>query len=179
MLYEIFMFFLMILTLIILIIANPFIFSVDRGFLKAVFIVLTIIWFSSRILERIGIRGDISAFIICLSIGWIVLQAIVHEPVKNDEAPDNDLKDKELIIDKSIDSKPIAKQTEESESIIIDVELERQTNTDQEHSSDTIKNRPTVMENNIHKLTCEICGGNDLVKENGLYICQHCEQNIQ
>lgn len=26
----------------------------------------------------------------------------------------------------------------------------------------------------MQKLTCEMCGGNDLVKQNGLYVCQHC-----
>ena len=26
----------------------------------------------------------------------------------------------------------------------------------------------------MQKLTCEMCGGNDIIKENGLYVCQHC-----
>lgn len=26
----------------------------------------------------------------------------------------------------------------------------------------------------MQKLTCEMCGGNDLVKQDGLYVCQHC-----
>lgn len=29
-------------------------------------------------------------------------------------------------------------------------------------------------EGRLQKLTCEMCGGNDIVKENGLYVCQHC-----
>jgi len=26
----------------------------------------------------------------------------------------------------------------------------------------------------MQKLTCEMCGSNDIIKENGLYVCQHC-----
>ena len=26
----------------------------------------------------------------------------------------------------------------------------------------------------MQKITCEVCGGNELVKQNGLYVCQHC-----
>ena len=29
-------------------------------------------------------------------------------------------------------------------------------------------------ESRMQKLACEMCGGNDIVKENGLYVCQHC-----
>lgn len=29
----------------------------------------------------------------------------------------------------------------------------------------------------MQKITCEVCGSNDLTKENGLYICQHCGTN--
>ncbi len=165
MLYSIFMFLMIILALFIFLAANPLFFGVDGGSLKAGIIFLAIIWFSSEILGGIGIRGDISALIIGLSIGWIILQSIIHEPVKNDEAPDNDLKDKD---------KPVDKPTEESESKKNDNERERQTNTDKENSTDPINNRLIVMENNIKKLTCEICGSNDLIKENGLYVCQHC-----
>ena len=124
MLYEIFMFILVILALIILLIANPLFVPVDGGSFKAIIIAFSIICFSFRILEGIGIRGDISAFIICLSIGWLILLSVIHDPINKD----NDLKDNELTTDKSKDS----------------------------------------------KLTCEICGNNDLVKENGLYVCQHC-----
>ena len=31
-----------------------------------------------------------------------------------------------------------------------------------------------VAETRMQRLTCEMCGGNDIVKENGLYICRHC-----
>ncbi len=153
MLYSIFMFLMIILVLFVFLAANPLVFGVDGGSLKAGIIFLAIIWFSSEILGGIGIRGDISALIIGLSIGCIVLQAIVNEPVKNDEDPDNDLKDNELKIDE---------------------EQERQTNTVQVNYSDPINERSTVLENNIKKLTCEICGSNDLIKENGVYVCQHC-----
>lgn len=116
MFYEIFMFILVIIVLIISLLLNPFIFLADRGFLKAIFIFFTIIWFSYRILAWIGLSGDVSALIIGLSIGWIVLYAFVHDPVKNDKDSENDLKDEEPVIDKATVNQQIDKPAEERES---------------------------------------------------------------
>ena len=116
MFYEIFMFILVIIVLIISLLLNPFIFLADRGFLKAIFIFFTIIWFSYRILAWIGLSGDVSALIIGLSIGWIVLYAFVHDPINNDKNPDNDLKDKDPVINEATASRQINQPAEERES---------------------------------------------------------------
>ena len=116
MFYEIFMFILAIIVLIIFMLLNPFVFFTGSGFPKAIIVVFSIIWISYRILAWIGLSGDVSALIIGLSIGWIVLYAFVHDPVENDKDPENDLKDEEPVIDKATVNQQIDKLAEERES---------------------------------------------------------------
>ena len=116
MFYEIFMFILAIIVLIIFMLLNPFVFFTGSGFPKAIIVVFSIIWISYRILAWIGLSGDVSALIIGLSIGWIVLYAFVHDPINNDKNPDYDLKDEEPVIDKATVNQQIDKLAEERES---------------------------------------------------------------